>query len=354
MANQIYENVFLENEIEDQLNSRLDLARFCVAKDGLTVNPGMKYVVNVYTATTGTEVLEMGEGNSETIETRLESREYDILLAQNRFKYYDEEVMTDPTAINVGISKGATDIYNKEMSMIYGEFMKLPTVITAAAFDFDAFADAVAALNVEEGREEKEEIFAFICNADLAALRKALKNSLEYVEAFARSGYVGTVAGVNIYVRKNAYPGKVAVATREAVSIFNKRGVSVEQERTDANKRENTVYTRKYFVPALTDETKGVIIQVGDDLTLKSLTGVALTPGFEPGILTYNATTSEASVTLVGTASDSGATVAYKCNGSTASGGVCTLNAGANKLEVTVTKSSKTLTYVVNVTKLGE
>lgn len=43
------------------------------------------------------------------------------------------------------------------------------------------------------------------------------------MEAYAKQGYVGTVGGINIYTKKNAETGKVVIATKEAVTLFNKK-----------------------------------------------------------------------------------------------------------------------------------
>jgi len=120
--------------------------------------------------------------------------------------------------------------------------------------------DASATLNVEnvEGLEK----FAFVSNADMAKIRKALKDDLKYVEAFARGGYVGTVADWNLYVKKDAEAGTILGGTREAVTLFNKRGVEVEQLR-EADIRQNTIWSRKYYLAALTDATKAVKITLG-------------------------------------------------------------------------------------------
>ena len=52
------------------------------------------------------------------------------------------------------------------------------------------------------------------------------------------------------------------MGTKQAVTLFNKRGVEIEQER-DANIRKNDIYSRKYYVVALTEETKAVKIKKG-------------------------------------------------------------------------------------------
>ena len=259
MAHQIYENFILAQEIEDQYNSYLDLARFCTVDNSLAGVPGMIKKINVYTATNGTEKLAMGAGNSKDIEVSYTDKEYEILMAQNRFYYYDEQEMTDPMVVTTGLRHMAVDMFNTVNADIFAEFGKATQVVTASAPNFDAFADASAILNLEnvEGIEK----FAFVCPEDMASVRKALKDSLQYVEAFARGGYVGTVAGWNLYTKKDAVKGTILGGTREAVTLFNKRGVEVEQER-DADIRKNLIWSRKYYLAALTDATKAVKITI--------------------------------------------------------------------------------------------
>lgn len=260
MANTVYDNFVLSNEIEDQYNSHLDLQTFCTVDNSLVGTAGMLRKVNVYKATDGTEKLTMGNGNSKSIEVGFTPREYRILLAQNRFKYYDEQAMTDPQLVPVGTKHMGTDMFNTVNADIYAEFAKATQVVVVTEFNFDAFADAQSVLALED--LEGVSIFAFVSPTDVAELRKKLKDSLQYVEAYAKNGYIGTVAGVNIYTKKDAVTGSIYMATREAVTLFNKKGTEVEQER-DPNTRENSIYSRKYYLAALTDETKDVKIFKG-------------------------------------------------------------------------------------------
>ena len=260
MANQVYENFFLSNTVEDQFNSHLDLQAFCTVDNSLVGTAGMKRVINTYRATDGTEKLTVGAGNTKAIEVSYTPVEYEIALAQNRFKWYDEHAMTDPMLVPVGMKHAGTDMFNTIQADIYAEFDKTGLFVDVATFGFDAFVDAVALLNFEN--DESVEIFAFVSPADKAKVRKALKDDLKYVEAFARTGYIGTVAGVNLYTKKDVVEGDIIVATKDAVTIFAKTGVEMEQER-DANTRENTAYSRKYYVVALTDESKAVKIRLG-------------------------------------------------------------------------------------------
>ena len=252
-THQVFPNEVLANEIEDQFNSQLDLARFCTVDNSLVGVAGDTKRIRTYRATNATEKLAMGDGNTKNIEVSYSEVDYTILLAQNRFPYYDEEEMRDPLVVQTGLRHMTTDMWNTIQDDIFAEFNKATQIVTATAFDFAAFVDAAATLQSEH--VEGLELFAFVHPNDQAAIRKALKDDLKYVEAFVRAGYIGTVAGVNLYAKKNADEGTICGGTREAVTLFNKRGVEVEQER-DANTRLNEIYSRKYYLAALTDETK--------------------------------------------------------------------------------------------------
>ena len=256
MSHRIYDNFYLSNEVEDQYNSHLDLQQFCVVDNSLVGTAGMKRKINVYTATDGTEKLAMGAGNSKSIEVSYAEKEYEILMAQNRFDYFDEQEMIDPMLVPVGTRHMGTDMYNTVNADIFAEFKKASLTVAAAAFNFDAFVDAMAKLNVEN----EPATFAFVCPEDMAKIRKAMKDDLKYVTEFSKNGYVGTIGcGTNLFLKKDATPGEIIVATRDAVTLFNKKGVEIEQER-DANIRKNSIWSRKYYLAALTDATKAVKI----------------------------------------------------------------------------------------------
>ena len=261
MAHTIYDNFYLSNEVEDQFNSHLDLQSFCTIDRTLEGTAGMVRKINVYRATNGTEKLAMGEGNSKSIEVSYTPEEYRILLAQNKFEYYDEQAMTDPMLVPTGVRHMGTDMFNTVNADIFAEFGKATLTHSATAFDFGAFVDAQAKLNLEN--LEGVSLFGFVCPADMAKIRKALKDDLKYVEAFAKNGYVGTVAGVNLYTKKDATEGEIVIGTKDAVTLFVKKGTEVEQPPRaagDANIRKNTVLSRKYYLAALTDATKAVKI----------------------------------------------------------------------------------------------
>ena len=260
MAHQIYENYILAKEIEDQYNSHLDLMRFCTIDNSLVGTPGMVKKINVYRATDGVQKLAMGEGNTKSIEVSYAQEEYRTLMAQVRFDYFDEQAMIDPLVVTTGVRHMATDMFNTVNADIFAEFNKATQVVTTSAFNFDAFVDAGAILNVENLPQLEK--FAFVCPADMAKIRKGLKDELKYIEGFVRHGYVGTVGDWNLYTKKDAVAGTIVGGTREAVTLFNKKGTEVEQDR-DENIRQNSIWSRKYYLAALTDATKAVKIQLG-------------------------------------------------------------------------------------------
>lgn len=263
MAHTIYENFVLANQIEDQYNSYLNLATFCTVDNSLVGTPGMIKKIHRYTATNGTEALAMGVGNSKDIEVSYTPVEYTIEMAQNRFGYFDEQEMTDPLVVETGLRHMTTDMFNYVNDKVFAELNKATLTHEAATPDFAAFVDGIAKLNVKAQENlPGMGLFGIVSIADMAKIRKALKDDLKYVEAFSKQGYVGNIAGVPLYSKADAPAGTIIVANREAVTLFNKKGVEVEQER-DADIRKNTIWSRKYFLAALTDATKAVKITIG-------------------------------------------------------------------------------------------
>ena len=265
--NTLYTNFVLENMIEELVASQLDLQSFVSVDNNLVGTPGMQIKINRYTATDATQNLEIGDGNTASIVASYTPETYNIKLAQNRFEYYDEEVMTDPIAIETGVRKMAAGLFDKMNADIYAEFMKTTQTADGTTDVFDGFVDAQAQINTEN-IDQASRTFAIIHPEDLATIRKELKDTLQYNESYARQGYVGSVGDTPIYVKKNATQGTMILANQEAVTLFVKTGTEVEnvdknnRSETAANVRLNTLFSRKYYVAALTDETKAVKVSL--------------------------------------------------------------------------------------------
>lgn len=255
-GNKTYPNAVVSSMIEDQYNTHLDALHFVTVSHDLEGTPGMKKVIRRYTATDTAEILAQGEGNSEYIAVDYTEDEVEIILIQDRFRYFDEEAMRDPKTVETGTGKIAVNLFNKTDALVMAEFGKTTNTVQApnGKWDFDAFVDAVAAFPAlaQEG-QDRPEVFGFIHKEDLAELRKNLKEPLSQVEAYVRTGYVGTVNGVNLYCKANATKGEIVVATKAAVHFEVKTGTQTEYKR-EPNVRSNEIYGRKYGLPYLADE----------------------------------------------------------------------------------------------------
>lgn len=260
MAHKVYENFVLENKIEDILTTAVDLQGYMTVDTSLTTEPGMKKIIHTYTATGNVEDLAMGEGNSEDIEVSFTSAEYEVGVTQGRFQYFDEQEMQDPMVVDTGLEGVAKKMVNDFTAKAIAEYEKATLTEEANAWSFDVVADSIAKLNVED----EAGLFLLISPADKAAFRKALKDDLKYSEGYVRTGYIGTVCGVPVIVSKAVAAGKAYLATKDAVTLFIKKGSEIEQER-DADKRNNKVFARKVAVVALTNATKLVKITVAGE-----------------------------------------------------------------------------------------
>lgn len=278
MAHTCYENEILANKINDILTTKVDLNAYMTIDTSMSETAGMKKVVNTYTSTGEVEALGMGEGNEGEIEVTFTSTEYDVVTYQGKFGFYDEQEMTDPMIVDTGLAHSADTMTNKWTDLAIAEFEKATLEQTGEAWSFDVVVDAIAKMNLED----EGGLFLLISPADKAAFRKALKDDLSYSEAFVRTGYIGTVAGVPVIVTKAVEAGKGYLATKEAVTVFIKKDAETEYER-DADTRRNDYWIRKVGVVALTDATKVVKIAIGETETDTPETGESGTDETENG-----------------------------------------------------------------------
>lgn len=266
---------FVSHEIEDTYLSHLDLNGFCTVDNTLQGVAGDIRTIDVYGATGSAIDVAEGEGNSESIATTLTPKRYQIKCAQAWFRYSDEALMRDPVAVQTGIGHLGIAMFNKVNADIWAEMTSVSGadhIHSAAAPDFDCFVDAVGKIDIKDAAGETAldaqeriipTVFALMSKADIAKARKAMKDQLVYVPEKAWTpGYVGDVAGVSLYYKQDATPNTIIVATKKAVTVFNKTGVEAETAARSggttgtANLRFNDLYARKYYIAALTDENQ--------------------------------------------------------------------------------------------------
>lgn len=259
-AIKVFPNEVLEVKLENQLTTALDMNQFITTDYSLTANPGMSIKVRTYTGSGNVEDVGMGVGNSGDIGSSFSETSYAVGTTQGRVVYYDEQQMDDPTAIDKAIQHLSEQLTNDVTRKIVAELEKGTNKIYNYGFDFAGTVDAIASFPDETTKDEA--LFMLINRKDYAKLQKNLGTALQYVEDFVRKGYVGTVAGVPVYMSDAVTEGTAYLGTRAAVTAYIKKGNEVEQER-DANLRKNSIYARNVKVIALTNDNKVVVLKAG-------------------------------------------------------------------------------------------
>lgn len=252
MAHTIYSNFIVANKVANLLDTKLSVSPFFTLDTSLTEAEGMTKKIHVYTATGEAQ----GEGNvdDDDVAVSFTEKEYTVKFTQGRFPYYDEEAMTDPMLVDVGLQKMSANMSNDLTAKFYAELGKATKTqeYPASGITFDAVVDAIAQFG-----EDEDGLFMLINPAQKAQLRKNLKDDLSYVEGFVRTGYIGSVCNVPVYTSKAVAEDTAFIATKEAVTVFTKKEVESETER-DANLRKNTIFARRCNVVALTDTNEVV------------------------------------------------------------------------------------------------
>ena len=259
MANTVYPNRVIEAKAKDILTTQINARSMMTIDTSLTQNAGMIRTINTYTYTGAAEEVAAGSGNTTRGSIAYVGKDYTVKMVQQAFDYLDEDFMKDPVIVDFGI-KGATSVMtNKMTSDFYSalatkngatELVKGITFAKGKALSYDVIVDAISELNLED----ESKIFIVIPNAWKASLRKDADYKSAQMGEVIYNGQVGTICGIPVIATK-ALTDKAYVMTNEAVTLFLKKDVEVEQDR-DADTRKNSVYLRDCYVCALTDATK--------------------------------------------------------------------------------------------------
>lgn len=249
MANTVYANSVLEAKAKDLLLTSINTRSFMKVDTSLTQNAGMKKTINTYTYSGEAEEVANGEGNKTGGSITFVPNEYEVKVVQQKFSYTDEEYMKDPTIVD-NMLKGANQVMvNKMTSYFVDEVKKATLNVTAANFGYEAIVDGISELNIED----ESKLFTLYPNAWKKELRKDEDYKAARMGEVVYNGQTGTVAGIPTIPSKVLDAGYVM--ENEAVTLFLKKDVEVEQER-NADTRTNTVFLRAVYLVALTDATK--------------------------------------------------------------------------------------------------
>ena len=147
--------------------------------------------------------------------------------------------------------KGANQVMTNKMTADFiGECGKASLAQTFTTFGYEAIVDGIAKLNIED----ESKLFVIIPNAWKADLRKDADYKSARMGEVIYNGQVGTIAGIPVIASK-ALTDTAFVMTAEAVKLFMKDDVEVEQDR-DIERKLNTVVLATYYICALADATK--------------------------------------------------------------------------------------------------
>lgn len=249
MANTVFANKVIEAKAQDLLTTSVNARSLMAIDNSLVAEPGMTKTINVYTYTGEAEELGVGEGNSTRGAVTYAGTDYTVKLVQQAFDYQDEDFMKDNNVVDMGV-KGATQLMTNKMTADFMTEVKKATLeVGDGTLSYDAIVDAIAKLNIED----ESGLFVLVNPNGKAALRKDPDYVAARMGEVVYNGQVGSIAGIPVIVSKAAEGAYVM--HKDAIKLFMKKDVEVEQER-DADTRTNSIYLRNAYIVALVDATK--------------------------------------------------------------------------------------------------
>lgn len=250
MANTVYANKVIEAKAKDLLTTKVNTRSLMTIDNELAQEAGMTKTINTYTYTGTAEEVAAGKGNTNRGSIAYVGNDYTVKMVQQVFDYTDEDFMKDPSIVDNGVIGATQTMANKMTADFIAECAKATVAHSAAAFGYDAIVDGISKLNIED----ESKLFVVIPNAWKADLRKDADYVAARMGEVVYNGQVGTVAGLPV-IATNALTNAAYVMSAEAVKLFMKNDVEVEQDR-DKDKRLNSIYLRSAYLVALVDATK--------------------------------------------------------------------------------------------------
>ena len=267
MPNTLFANKVIESKATDLLSTKLNHRSLMTIDAELQGSEGMTKTINTYTYTGEAEILGVGVGSTASKRGSVSyvGKDYTVQCIQEAFDYFDEDFMKDNNVVDMGVN-GATDVMTNFLTSKFYEALATKQgaqelvgkteFAKGGAISYDTVVDAIADMKVED-----ESKLVLVLPTDWKAdIRKDNDYKAAQLGEVIYNGQVGTIAGIPVVCTKvlNATSGNAAKAyllTPEAVTLFIKKNVEVEQDR-DKDKRLNSIYLREYYICALTDATK--------------------------------------------------------------------------------------------------
>lgn len=250
MANTVFNNKIIEAKAKDLLSTAVNARSLMTIDNSLAQEAGMTKTINVYTYSGEAEEVGVGEGNTNRGSIAYVGKDYTVKYVQQTFDYQDEDFMKDNNIVD-NMVKGASQVMvNKMTADFVAELGNATLSSPAATFGYDAIVDAISKLNLED----ESKLYVVIPNAWKADLRKDEDYKAARMGEVVYNGQVGTICGIPVIATK-ALTDKAYVMTNEAVKLFMKKDVAVEQDR-NIETRTNTVVLGTAYLVALENADK--------------------------------------------------------------------------------------------------
>ena len=249
MANTVYENKVIEAKAKDLLTSSINFRSLMTIDNSLAETEGLTKTINVYTYTGKVENLEDGAKNTVRGSISYTGVDYKVQRAQQVFDYKDSDFLKDRNVVDYSL-KGANELMVNEMTADFiTEAEKATLDAPCSKFGYEAIVDGISKLRMED----ETKLFVIVPNDWKAELRKDADYKVARMGEVVYNGQTATVAGIPV-IYSNAVTSAY-VMTPEAIKLFMKKDVEVEQDR-DIETKVNTVALTSYYICALVDETK--------------------------------------------------------------------------------------------------
>ena len=250
MENTVFENKIIEDKATDLLTTAINTRSLMTVDNSLAASAGMTKTINVYTYEGTAEELAAGAKNTNRGNISFVGTDYTVKRVQQVFDYLDDDFMKDNTIVD-NMLKGANQVMvNKMTEDFITEVKKASLGHEFSAFGYDAIVDGISKLNLED----EGKLFVVIPNEWKADLRKDEDYKAARMGEVIYNGQVGTICGIPVIATK-ALTDAAYIMTTEAVKLFMKKDVTVEQDR-DKEAKLNTVILSTYYICALADATK--------------------------------------------------------------------------------------------------
>ena len=250
MANTVFNNKIIEAKAKDLLTTAVNARSLMTIDNSLAQEAGMTKTINVYTYSGTAEEVGVGEGNTSRGAISYVGKDYTVKYVQQTFDYQGEDFMKDNTIVD-NMVKGASQVMTNKMTADFvGELANATITHSASTFGYDAIVDAISKLNLED----ESKLYVVIPNTWKADLRKDEDYKAARMGEVIYNGQVGTICGIPV-IATNALTDAAYVMTNEAVKLFMKKDVAVEQDR-NIETRTNTVVLGMAYLVALENADK--------------------------------------------------------------------------------------------------